>query len=157
MSASVPKFSGRGRAPFSTRTLMSVSQGRSLAGVSTTRRSVFSYGPSCARSVITGRDALNATGLPFASSLMKGRMVFMSTGKLNVTTTCLHASGTTSSPDGETETSCSGSVRNVNVVSPVSASPCRECRDGLTLNVYSVAGASWPFGSKARRRDPYQR
>ena len=81
----------------------------------------------------------------------------MSTGKLKVTTTSLLASGTTSPPDGETETIRSGSVRNVNSVSPVRPRPASERRDELTLNVYSVAGASWPFGSKARRRDPYQR
>ena len=81
----------------------------------------------------------------------------MSTGKLKVTTTCLPASGTTSSPDGVTETICRGSVRKENFVSPVSASPWRERSDPFTLKVYSVAGASGPFGSKARRRDPYQR
>ena len=48
----------------------------------------------------------------------------MSTGKLNVTTTCLLASGYTSSPEGVTETNWRGSVRNVN---------CRVAGERFTL------------------------
>ena len=136
---------------------MSASRGSSLPGVKEMKRSVFSYGPSCARSVIAGRPALKGTGVPFASRRMKGRTVLRSTGKLNVTTISFVASGTTSCPEGVTETISSGSVRKVKLVSPTSGEPSSERSDPLTAKVYSVAGARAEVGSKARRRDPYQR
>ncbi len=129
--------------------MTSVSQGSSFVGVSETSLSAFSYGPSWARLVMAGRAAVNATPVFPASRRIDGRIVFRSTGKLKVTTISFADSGGVSEPDGERETMSSASVRNVNVVSPVSGPPSSERSPGSTLKVYSVAGASCPG---ARRR-----
>ena len=88
---------------------------------------------------------------------MKGRIVFRSTGKLNVRTISLARLGDDVVSGRGDGNELQGLRAEGELRVPGQRSPSSDCRDLLTLKVYSVAGASCPLGSKERSRDPYQR